>query len=95
MACLLVYRKYADSVFAPLFHAIWPQQKFRKKPKYLSAVIVQLQYLRMSYPQWRGRLKRYIRTSTDMGDPCIGHAENLRQLMEFYIPAVRACSSIT
>ena len=24
-----------------------------------------------------------------MGDPCIGHAENLRQLMEFYIPAVR------
>ena len=87
MACMLIHREYADTVFAGLFHLLFPQQTFRKKPKYLSAVISQIQYLRLSYPTWRARLHHFI-DGAEEDNSCLGHAINIKYLMEFFIPAV-------
>ena len=87
MGCLLIYREFADTVFAPIFHILFPTQQFRKKPKYLSAVITHMQYLRLSYSRWRSHLQTFLDTA-DEDSSCIIHATNLKYLMEFYIPAV-------
>ena len=84
-----VYKHFGEEVFAHVFHALFPDQNFKPKPKKLSACVTIFQYLRKSYPRWRDRLRAICDTPGAMYSQYHGQALRLQTLMEFCIPAVR------
>jgi hypothetical protein len=90
-ANLLIYKFFARSFFAPLFHSIWPGVTFYATGK-LTQISQIFTWLRMSYPSWKDALEEVVR---DRETPrnSRGHARNIQLLMEFFTPTVCTKSS--
>ena len=84
-----VYRAWANSTFAFVFHSLHPDQVFRVHPKYLSQCVTMFQYLLVSYPSWKDVLENAIEECAEYEEFDRQHLKNLQLLMEFFIPAVR------
>jgi hypothetical protein len=85
-ACLLVYRKFANWFFAPLFHELWPVDTFYPKAK-IPQITTIFTYMRLSYPTWRPKLDQFL-AQIIIPPASLNHAKNLKALMEFFIPTV-------
>jgi hypothetical protein len=98
MAYFLVFRSYADSIFAPLFHHACPAHIFFKHPKRL--IQVQEACLRLQLAYWQPDIQKLMEVCMNMKqadtpakqkimDAQRQIALNLKDLMEWFLPVVR------
>ena len=80
-----VYRMASAHFLAPLFHHFHPDKRFWIEPKHRNATYV-LSLLRLSYPAWRADLEALL--ALPLRDQERAHAENLKSLVEYFIPLV-------
>lgn len=73
--------------WAPWRHVMYPNHSVFLKPK-LKDIEINLTCLRLSYPEIRDELKRFL-DKGDMKNKCYCHARNLYMVFEFLIPMVR------
>jgi hypothetical protein len=88
-SCLTVWKLFATTFIAPLFHAIFPNKLFRVKNK-LSAVVHMLTAIRIAYPGFRPQLDAALAIE-DLPQKDVTHLKNLQCLCEFLIPQVNNC----
>lgn len=93
-ACNKLWSRYANAVFAPLFHALDPQGWFFKQNKYLSKTVHMFTMIRVAYPRFRDALKAAIADRTVRAEGKT-HLKNLYTLCEFFIPVVCYTTTIT
>ena len=84
----MLYKCYAKSVFAYVFHELWPSQNFRVRPKYLGSVVTMMQYLRISYSRWKDMYEALVATKDQLEYDMRTVVENIEILIKFYIPSV-------
>jgi len=87
VACEVLYRMYARSVFAPLIHAIDAMSCIYRKPKLMRIATLMTQ-VRLAYPAFRDVLLDALNRS-DVAGPDRVHLRNIRDLFEYFIPSVR------
>jgi hypothetical protein len=85
--CLELWRTYADSVFAPLWHHLYPGHMFFKKPGSLNSVISHLLYLQLGYPQYCSALSA-VAAQDDLGARARFMVDDFKFLVEIAIPVV-------
>ena len=95
--CFVAWREWSPTVMGPLWHHLWPQAKFRYKPR-LQTVNTVLTYLRLAYPAVRTELKgllEFYQTEQKREDADWAQASanliSLHSLLEFFIPVVTLC----
>jgi hypothetical protein len=83
---LLTWRKFGPSVLAGLWHNLWPDSIFFKKPR-LQSVTEIFTYLRLAYPSFKDQLQKAIDDDkTNLQSRiCL---QNIKDLCEYYIPVV-------
>ena len=83
---LLVWKRYASFLFAPLLHALVPGSRYHEKPKLVKLHAV-FTYLRLAFPSIRDGLRVLV---SDERVNLAGRslAQNLIDLFEFYIVLV-------
>lgn len=85
-ATLEIYKTYALTFIAPLFHVLFPGTTFYLKPKLVHAATI-LTYMRLSYKYWSADLKK-LANMEDLPPASRAHVDNLHILMEFFLPTV-------
>lgn len=83
----MVWGAWGYMFLGPMFHALVPHQKIRKHPA-LSQLETLFTYVRLSYPQWKGRLSAALVRNNGEA-PWHNLLQNLRDLCELLIPLVR------
>jgi hypothetical protein len=98
MAYQMVFRSFADSIFAPLFHSACPADIFFKKPKRL--IQMQEACLRLQLAYWRPDIQKQMQELMEMKEADTVEKQktldaqrqialNLKDLMEWFLPVVR------
>ena len=59
-----IWRAYANEVWAPLWHHLYPADNFFLKPSNLSAMVAHLLYVHMSYDSIRDDLNALLASTT-------------------------------
>ena len=86
-ANFLIWRRFASTIMAPLFHNLFPTSQFFIKPTTLTQIVNLLTIIRMAYPDFREALLAAIDdVNIDRENRVM--AVNLRDLCEFFIPVV-------
>jgi hypothetical protein len=97
MAYFLVFRSFADSIFAPLFHYTCPAHIFFLHPKRL--IQVQEACLRLQLAYWQPDIQKSMGELLNMKDADTPKKQqalvaqrqialNLKDLMEWFLPVV-------
>jgi hypothetical protein len=95
----LLYRNFADFVFAPLFHHICPGHTFYKKPSRLIQIQEACLSLQLAYrdPVVRAEMAALLAKHCDVGSVAAAQRTvliNLRDLIEYFLPVVCCLSQI-
>ena len=88
MACKLVYRTMANTVFAPLFHNTCPGHTFYPTPKRLIVIQHTFTLVRLAFDGEVDKALQEARDDQKCNDNMRMHLKNLRDLAQFTIPAV-------
>ena len=85
-ASLLIWRRFAATIFAPLWHNLYPSAIFPIKPSRLVGVTTHLMYMFLAYPQFKAELDAL--ENEDLQPRLNTFRKDLVFLMEFAIPVV-------
>ena len=86
-ACYLLYKKFAKSLFAGCFHALYPSNIFYIKPSNLTSILAIFQYIRIGYPSFKAELEEAM-INPLLTPKSLAHLRNIKSICEFFIPAV-------
>ena len=94
-ANIVIWKQWAERIFAPLFHDLIPGAKFKIKNR-LVVISTFLTYIRLAYPSFKAALKDAIAfcTAHDSRRTELSHLVDLRRLITFFIPAVSQLISL-
>ena len=85
--CFQVYSVFADDIFAPLWHHMYPGHIFYKKPSSFGGVLAQLLCLHQAYPRVRVLLDAVLALDT-LRDDIATMAKDLKFLLDIAVPVV-------
>jgi hypothetical protein len=88
MGFFAIWRSFANEFLAGLFHQLYPQYIFKKKPTFLTSLVSVLTTVRIAYRIFGPILKQAM-AERDKPRSVKVALRNLRDLCEFYIPTVR------
>ena len=83
-----LYSVFANDVFAPLWHHLYPGHIFYKKPSSFGCVLTHMLCLHQSYPRVRVLLDAVIGLDT-LHDEVMVMAKDLKFLLDVAIPVVQ------
>ena len=86
-AAMQIWRFFGNTLFAPMFHYLFPSVAFFTTVSSFPMVQAFLQWLKLSYPEVRDLLNEAIRVQ-DPGTPALCLLQDMKFLFEFIIPAV-------
>jgi hypothetical protein len=85
-ASLLIWRRFAPTIFAPLWHNLYPAGIFPIKPSRLVSITTHLMYMFLAYPMFKPELDAL--KEEDLS-PVLGTMrDDIVFMMEFAIPVV-------
>jgi hypothetical protein len=85
-AAFKIYKAFTSSVFAPLFHTLFPANIFFTKPSTLNSVVALFQYIRIAYNDVKRDIERAL--ETNLSANMKNHLLNLKSLCVYFIPTV-------
>ena len=85
-ASLLIWRRFAPTIFGPLWHTLYPNSIFPIKPSRLTGVTTHLMYLFYAYPKIKAKLDELA--NQDLAPRFDALRADLVFLFEFAIPVV-------
>ena len=85
-ASLLIWRRFANTIFAPLWHVLYPSSIFPVKPSRLTPVTTVLMYVFYAYPSFKASLA--LLSKEDLAPRFEALRSDLVFLFEFAIPVV-------
>jgi hypothetical protein len=86
-ASLLIWRRFAPTIFAPLWHNLYPGAIFPIKPSRLVGITTHLMYMFMAYPSFKAELDAL--EGADLPPMLDTLRQDLVFMMEFAIPVVK------
>ena len=86
-ANLKIWQTFGQHFLAPLFHALFPGGRFYKNAK-LAQVLNVLTIVRLSWSSWRPDLEALLKDKRLVSHPIHKHAQNLKDLCDYFIPQV-------
>lgn len=89
-ASLLIWRRFAASIFAPLWHNLYPAGIFPITPSRLLPITTHLMYMFLAYPMFKPELDAL--ENVDLPPMLQTLRQDLVFLMEFAIPVVNCCN---
>ena len=88
-ACNQIWKKFAPTIIAPVWHFLYPGNQFHIKPSSFPSVQYHLMLLHMSYPSLKTKVLNLLR-DTPSHAPLKQVVRDLEFLFEFAIPTVSA-----
>jgi hypothetical protein len=85
-AAFKIYKAFSASIFAPLFHTLFPSNIFFTKPPTLNSVVALFQYLIIAYKEVEQDIERAL--ETPLTPNMKHHILNLKALCVYFIPTV-------
>ena len=79
---------FGSDIIGPLFHNLFPQRSYDVKLMSFPAATSLLSYMRLAYPAVRNELNAAIALGSSVNKSCIVLLNNMRDLMEYFIPVV-------
>ena len=93
-ATILIWRRFATSIIAPLFHHLYPGSSFFTKPKTLTQATTLLTCMRLAYESVKDDIhETLLDYNLDQGHRAL--AQNLVDVCEFFIPVVISSTYLT
>jgi hypothetical protein len=87
-ASLLIWKRFATTIIAPLWHELYPNSIFPIQPARLTGVTTHLMYLFLAYPNFKQQLEALDDEDVDLTPRYQAMKEDLVFLFEFAIPVV-------
>ena len=87
-ASLLIWRRFASTIFALLWHNLYPAAIFPIKPSRLVSITTHLMYMFLAYPMFKAELDEL--EGIDLPPMLCTLRKDLVFMMEFAIPVVSA-----
>ena len=84
-----IWKRFAATLWAPLWHHLYPSTSFFVKPSSFASIQSNLQCLLLSYPKWKNLLKIQLDRTLDIRGETRIALLDLQFLLEFAIPSVR------
>jgi hypothetical protein len=89
--CQLLFKCFANTFIAPLFHHLYPSTEFFVKPKRLTSIVALMSTIRLSYPLFKDYLEEVLKDKVGKLDESSKLLLlNLKAMVVFFIPAVSA-----
>jgi hypothetical protein len=83
----MIWKQFANEVWAPLWHCLYPGHTFYVKSGNLSSVLVHLLYVQLAYPKVEQTLNALL-ARDDLKVPARAMANDLLYLMRVAIPVI-------
>jgi hypothetical protein len=87
-ASLLIWKRFAAPIMAPLWHLLYPNSIFQIQPARLTSVTTHLMYLFYAYPHFKKQLDSCDDQDLDLAPRYKAMKDDLVFLFEFAIPVV-------
>ena len=79
---------FGSDIIGPIFHNLFPQRSYDVKLMSFPAATSLLSYMRLAYPAVRNELNAAIALGSSVNKSCMVLLNNMRDLMEYFIPVV-------
>jgi len=83
----VIWKEFANEVWGPLWHFLYPAHSFFKKTGKLSATLVHMLYVHMAYPSIEAQLDKLLEDDR-ISTAAMVMAQDLSFLMKVAIPVV-------
>lgn len=84
--CILIWREFKRQVFGPFWHELFPDKKFRVKPR-LKTITAVMAYLRLAYPHVRKDIQDSYNNAA-LPEAARNAFGGLLTLFEWFMPVV-------
>jgi len=83
-----IWKQFADEVFAPLWHNLYPKHNFFRKHGQVSVMVLHIMYLEMVYPSVKDKLHKILDDAINLQAKTKVYVMDLIFLFEIAIPVV-------
>jgi hypothetical protein len=88
-----IWKAFANTIWAPLWHRLYPGSKFPAKAQGPQEASMHLLYMSRAYPMFRGALEEAL-LDPAVKAPGKAMLRNIQFLLEYAIPVVSQCDSV-